>query len=101
MRPRHRSKSMRRLKRRTPSGKRVMHFKRRKPKRARCYMCNSLLHGVSRNVASKVRGKAKTKKRPERKFGGVLCARCSREEIKQAVRKHTEKKPEKMKKQKK
>lgn len=86
MKPMYRSRSSRRIKKKLPGGRNVTHFAPRKPKAAHCAICGSELHGVPKDVTSKVRDMAKTYKRPERAFGGVLCARCTREEIKDKVR---------------
>jgi large subunit ribosomal protein L34e len=48
-------------------------YKRRLPGAAHCALCGCKLHGVPRERA----GLAKTEKRPERVFGGVLCAKCA------------------------
>ena len=84
--PRLRSRSLRRLYRRVPGGRTNIHYKRKKPKSAKCANCGAVLKGVPRELPYKMRGMAKTKKRPERPFGGVLCSRCMRLEIIKRVR---------------
>ena len=79
--PRLRSRSLRKIFRRVPGGRTLIHFKRKKPKAARCGNCGSVLKGVPRELPYKMRSMAKTKKRPERPFGGVLCSRCMRKTI--------------------
>jgi len=74
-----RSRSLRRVKVKTPGGNVVTHFKKSKPKAAHCASCGDVLKGVPRERPVKMQNMAKTKKRPERPFGGVLCSRCSRE----------------------
>lgn len=69
------SKSFRRkrvLKRRSPGGNRVVIYKRRIPRQGSCALCGATIHGVPR-VKARL---AKTEKRPERVFGGVLCGAC-------------------------
>ncbi len=69
------SKAFRRkrvLKRRSPSGKRVVIYKKRIPGVGHCALCGCKLHGVPR-IKQRL---AKTEKRPERVFGGVLCGKC-------------------------
>lgn len=75
---RHRTRKLRRVYRRTPSGKTVIHFRKRKPQKAKCSKCGDILKGVPRERPYKMQRLAKTKKRPERPYGGVLCSRCMR-----------------------
>jgi len=75
--PGHRSKSLRRVFSRAPGGRRLKHYKKRKPSKAKC-KCGALLSGVPRERPYKMMNMAKTKKRPERPYGGVLCTRCMR-----------------------
>jgi large subunit ribosomal protein L34e len=58
-----------------------MHYKKRKPDKAICAECGKVLAGVPRALPSKMRDLPKTKKRPERPYGGVLCAACTRRRI--------------------
>lgn len=76
--PRYRSRSFRRIYRKTPGGKTVVHYKNKKPSKVRCAKCGDLLKGVPRERPYKMQNMAKTKKRPERPYGGVLCSRCMR-----------------------
>ena len=69
------SKAFRRkrvLKRRSPAGHRVVIYKTRIPGIAHCALCGGKMHGVPR-IKQRL---AKTEKRPERVFGGVLCGKC-------------------------
>lgn len=52
---------------------------RKKPKIAKCAICKKPLHGVPREIPSKIRKLAKTEKRPERPYGGYLCSSCMRD----------------------
>lgn len=80
------SKSLRKVFRKTPGGRTVVHYKKRLPSKQRCAHCRALLKGVLRANIVDLRRTAKTKKRPERPYGGVLCSRCSREELKKLAR---------------
>jgi len=71
----------------TPGGKTVTHFKKRKPKTAHCSNCKAILKGVARERPTKMRNISKTKKRPERPFPN-LCSNCMREKIIQGARKN-------------
>ncbi|MDD5177732.1 MAG: 50S ribosomal protein L34e [Candidatus Nanoarchaeia archaeon] len=76
----------RKLKIRTAKGTKVK-IERGKPRQPCCGNCGQILKGTI-NVKTYRQGTiARTKKRPERKYGGVLCSRCSRQKIKDEVRK--------------
>ena len=55
------------------------HYKKRNPAKAQCGSCGKELHGVPRARAVVLLNLPKTKKRPERPYGGVLCSKCMRE----------------------
>ena len=76
--PRLRSRSLRRVYVRIPSGKAVIHYRRKKPKIAHCNKCGAILKGVPRERPYKLKKLSKTQRRPERPYGGVLCSRCMR-----------------------
>ena len=78
---RFRSRTFRRDKTRLPGSRTVLHYKLRKPKNAHCARCKDVLKAVPRLRPKKMQKVAKTKKRPQRMFGGVLCSRCARREI--------------------
>ena len=84
--PRLRSRSLRKVFRKVSGGRVSLHYKKKKPKAARCGNCRALLKGTPRELPFKMRSMAKTKKRPERPFGGVLCSKCMRKEIINKVR---------------
>ena len=65
----------------TPGGKTVVHYKKRKPGKAHCAECGAVLSGVAREKIYKMKRMGKTKKRPERPFGGQLCSKCMRKRI--------------------
>ena len=82
-----RSRTFRRVFVKTPGGSTVLRYKRRKPSPAQCAGCGKDLAGVPHLIPSKMHNLPKTKKRPERPFGGVYCSRCSRLKIVEMVRK--------------
>ena len=84
--PRLRSRSLRKIFRKVPGGGTNIHFKKRKPKAARCGNCGAALKGIPRELPFRMRSMAKTKKRPERPFGGILCSKCMRQEIISKIR---------------
>lgn len=76
-RPAQRSRSLRRIKLKIPSGKRVTHYIKHKPKIARCAICKKPLAGVPKDFPSKIKKLVKTKRRPERPYAN-LCPKCMR-----------------------
>lgn len=85
VRPRLRSKSLKRKKVRTPGNRLVTRYEKRKPKVAKCAVCGKPLHGVPRLRASELRKLSKSKRRPERPFGGNLCSECMRKLMKEKL----------------
>ena len=83
----HKSRTFRRVPKKTPGGRVVLHHVLRKPKAAHCAKCKDALKGVPRERPIKMQKMAKTTKRPERPFGGVLCSKCLRQQIKDKARK--------------
>ena len=78
--PYKRSRTLRRVYVKIPSGT-VIHYKKRKPGKAKCGNCGSLLRGVPRERPHKMEKLPKTKKRPERPYGGNMCSKCTRQFI--------------------
>ncbi|HLF54907.1 MAG TPA: 50S ribosomal protein L34e [Candidatus Nanoarchaeia archaeon] len=79
--PRYRSRTFRRIYTRTPSGNTVIHYKRRRNASPSCANCGNKLPGVARGTITEVRSLAKSSRRPERPYGGVLCSACTRRTI--------------------
>lgn len=77
-----RTRTLRRVKVRTPSGL-VIHYKKRKPKSSHCSKCREELHGVPIDLPYKVRQMSKTERRPERMYGGFLCPECLKNFLKE------------------
>ncbi len=82
----HKSRTFRRIHKKTPGGKVVLHHVLRKPKIAHCANCGDALKGVPRERPIKMQKMPKTAKRPERPFGGVLCSKCLKQQIKNKAR---------------
>lgn len=85
-RPSQKSRTFRRVFVRVPSGISKLTYRKRKPSKAVCSNCGKQLHGISKGRPYQVNRQTKSKKRPERVFGGVLCSRCSKREIVNRVR---------------
>jgi large subunit ribosomal protein L34e len=70
------------VKRNTPGGKKVIRYERHKPSKAKCGGCKKPLSGVPTERKIDMMRLGKTKKRPERAYGGVLCHKCLKIKIK-------------------
>ncbi|MBN2421409.1 50S ribosomal protein L34e [Candidatus Woesearchaeota archaeon] len=78
---RQKSRSLRRLERRTPKGRVVVHYIQKNPSKARCAGCGKVLHGVSRTHSNKLSKLSKSERGPSRPHSGQLCSFCSRNAI--------------------
>lgn len=76
-RPGHRSRSKRRKFVRIPSGKTVIRYEKRHKGFYKCAVCGKPLSGVPREPSKF----PKNQRRPERAYGGYLCADCLRREL--------------------
>ncbi len=84
-RPRYRSGSLRKIYVRIPSGRATIHYERKTRKNHRCALCGKPLQGVPKDPSKK----AKSSRRPERPYGGYLCASClNRELTKEIIRRY-------------
>lgn len=77
--PHLRSTSVKLRHRRSPGGRSITIGKLRKASAVLCALCRTKLHGVPRLRTGALAKLAKTQKRPERLFGGVLCSGCTRD----------------------
>ena len=82
-RPSQRSRSFTKKRVSTPGGRVTARFVKKKPSYAKCARCRKPLHGVPRGLPSEIAKLPKTKKRPERPYGGYLCSSCTRKSIKE------------------
>lgn len=73
-RPAYRTRSKAKVYIRTPGGRVVLHYRRRKKGKPICYICKRPLHGTI--VDYRARWLPLTYKRPERPYGGNICASC-------------------------
>ncbi|MEM2006420.1 MAG: 50S ribosomal protein L34e [Sulfolobales archaeon] len=85
VRPALRSRSPKRVSRRTPSGKSKVFYGRRDSYNAYCPLCGKPLGGVPKSL-KEVRLGFKSRKRPERPYAGMLCPLCLALAYKVAVR---------------
>jgi len=88
-RPAYRTRSKRRVYVRTPGGRLNIHYTPRRPGPARCAICGKPLNGVPRLRPVELRKLAKTEKRPERLYGGVVCSSCLARLLRESARELT------------
>lgn len=82
----HKSRTMRKVFVRTTSKTKV-HYRKRKTEKKKCAGCGKELQGIPKLIQSKFKNLPKTKKRPSRPYGGVLCSSCMRKKIKEGLEK--------------
>jgi len=80
--PSQRTRSFRKRRVTTPGGKVRIHYTKKQPGIARCAECKKPLHGVPRGLPAEIKKVRKSQKRPERAYGGNLCASCARAKMK-------------------
>lgn len=80
----HKSRTMRRVFVKTPTKTKIT-YRKRKPDKKVCGMCEKQLHGIPHLTQSKFRSLPKTKKRPQRPYAGVLCSNCTRKKLKESL----------------
>ncbi|MDD5649974.1 MAG: 50S ribosomal protein L34e [Candidatus Nanoarchaeia archaeon] len=69
------------------AGSRVkIHYRKKKPAKAKCSSCGKVLSGVLNERPYKMSTTQKTKKRPSRPYGGVLCSSCTKSYLKKKLR---------------
>jgi|YelNatPaOPRAMG01_1025707.scaffolds.fasta_scaffold05813_13 large subunit ribosomal protein L34e len=71
---------------RVPSGKVSVKKKWKKPAVAKCAVCGKPLQGVPKLRAVEIRKLPKSKRKPERPYGGYLCSKCARELFREKAR---------------
>ena len=74
----YKSRTFRRVYRKTPGARNVIQYKTRKHGKAQCGGCGTSLPGVHTGTKTQIGRLTKSQKRPERPYGGVLCSRCTR-----------------------
>ena len=82
VRPAYRSRSLRRVHVRIPSGVSVVHYERRKNNPPRCAVCGRVLQGFPKLR----KGDHSGHRPPGRPYGGYLCHDCLRRLLKAAIR---------------
>ena len=80
-------KSMKRVRKKTVTGRNVFVYRKNRVSGSVCGNCGKELHGMPKLNKSLLAKLSKTEKRPNRKFGGYYCARCTKEILKVEARK--------------
>ena len=75
--PMYRSRSKKRRSIRTPGGKSVIHYKKKKVSKHHCGRCGNALSGVPNAIPSAIGKMSKSERIPERPYAGVLCSDCT------------------------
>jgi len=83
---RFKSRTFRRVFRKTPGGRTVKHYKLRKPAKAKCSGCGDVLKGIARGRPSRMKNLPKSQKTVSRPYGGNLCSKCMRQAIISKIR---------------
>jgi len=78
------SRSLRRIYVKTSKQTKLVYAKRKHSK-AHCAKCGVVLKGVATGAPYRMGKLAKTERRPERPYGGVLCSKCTRLKIKESL----------------
>ncbi|GCC11379.1 50S ribosomal protein L34e [archaeon] len=85
--PRYRTSSVKPRAKRTPGGKVVVHYEKKRVKAPKCARCGRRLEGMKILRPKVLKRVNKSKKKVNRPYGGYLCSSCMRQEIKAKVRK--------------
>ena len=75
------TRSLRRVKVRTPGNRLNTHYIKRKPAISKCANCRKELKGIPRERPSDFRNLTLSQKTVSRPFGGFLCSPCSRDAV--------------------
>ncbi len=84
--PRYRNNTFKKTIKRVPGGRRVVHYKKKKPSKHVCAKCGKVLDAVPRGRPYQIKKIPKTKRRPNRPYGGMYCTRCTRQIAKKEAR---------------
>ncbi len=83
--PARRTKSQKARKTKTPGARLTVHYSRRKKSVSNCGICKKPLQGTPKARKSEIRSLSKSAKRPNRPYGGRLCASCLKSSIEEII----------------
>ena len=75
------TRSLRRIKVKTPGARLVIHYRKRKPSILKCSNCKVNLIGIPRERPAVLRNLTASQRKISRPYGGNLCSKCSRETL--------------------
>jgi len=84
--PRYRTGTFKKVQKRVPGGRRVVHYKKKKPSKHVCAKCGKVLDAVPRGRPYEIRKISKNKRTPNRPYGGNLCTNCTKQLFKEEAR---------------
>ncbi len=84
---RFKSRTYRRIQKKLPGARTVLRYEKKAVGKAICASCGEGLKGVPSKRVSEMQKIPKSKRAPQRPFGGNLCTRCARAKIKSEARK--------------
>lgn len=84
--PWQRSRSKKRVKKKTPEGRVTTHFRRKRSGAPRCARCGRKLPGMRARNSKALKRLNRSRKKVNRPYGGNLCSACMRSEIRGRVR---------------
>ncbi len=76
VRPDKRTRSVKKVKKKTPGGRTVTHFKAEKAKACKCGRCKTLVKNIATGSNTELSGMSKSKKGTSMPYSGVLCNKC-------------------------
>lgn len=84
--PAKRSRSVKKVRKNTPGGRKVTHYKSKAHSRGKCGRCGCILAGVKSGGKTSMRKSSKSQRTVARIHGGVLCAKCSEQLVRYRTR---------------
>ncbi|MBT3395416.1 50S ribosomal protein L34e [archaeon] len=77
----HKSRTLRRVFVKSPGGNTKIQYRKRKTAKLTCVECGKGLHGIPNLIRSRFKNLPKSKKKPQRPYGGNLCSACTRKKM--------------------
>ena len=74
-------KRKKKVQRKIPSGKPVTRYRRGMHSKHKCGVCGGVLHGTPRGKPIQIKRLKKSRRSPERPYGGQLCSSCTRKVV--------------------
>ena len=81
----YKSRSLKRVSKKTPGNRVSTHYRRKNPSGATCGISGSKLNGISRKRPGRFNTLSKTKKRPNRKYGGTYSHKVVKQRLEQSI----------------